>query len=166
MGWDNVLLDGAVDQGHVYKLGAGRLSIASTGRIRGDVNLLEGSLRLERSDALNQGTQLYAYANTRLEYESGVEVWTNLHAESTAHFCGQIVCPHPSGTGPYADGLQWHVAQSEATQHGLVFSHTPLYKTGQGVLYLAHPLVANTIQQDFHLIEGGLRLNSSTGAPL
>src|SRR5690625_3817354 len=160
LGWDNVLLDEPVDQGHVYKFGAGRLSLASTGRLRGDVNLLEGSLRLERADAVNYSTQLFTYANTRLEYGAGIEMWANLHAEPTAQFCGQIACPNTAGMGPYADGMQWHVAQGEASQHGLIFSQIPLYKTGQGVLYLAHPLVANTIQHDFHIVEGGLNLTS------
>src|SRR5699024_2807228 len=93
----------------------GRLAIRSTGALRDELDLLEGSLYLGRADIFTPyGARLITHPGTRLEYGSGVQMQGTMHLVPHPNYCGPIDCPVLKDTGPYANGLQWVVDAGSA----------------------------------------------------
>src|SRR5690625_4654247 len=166
--WENTLLNAPTERGNLYKLGAGRLAIHSEGHFNGAVHLLEGSLFLGSADIFAgvADSGVHAYAGSRLEYGRDVQMWGRLHLQDRPLRCGAVACPVNQAQGPYADGVQWVVDEGVASQYGAVFADVPIYKLGAGVLHLANRDVGPGIWGPLHVLQGGVRLNTASGAPM
>jgi len=168
LSWKNSILNAAHERSQLYKLGAGRLAIHTDGLFNGTLHLVEGSLFLAKADIFGgvADTGVRAYQGTRLEYGPDLQMWGRLDLDTQPISCGAVSCPSSGGQGPYADGLQWVVDQGVASQYGAIFGDVPVYKLGDGVLHLANIDVGPGMRGDFHVLQGGLRLATATGAPI
>lgn len=168
VGWKNSLLNAPNERSDLYKLGAGRLAIHSEGNFNGVMHLLEGSLFLGSADVFTgvADSGVHAYAGSRLEYGLDVQMWGRLDLQDHPLQCGAVACPVNHAQGSYADGMQWVVGEGVASQYGAVFADVPIYKLGAGVLYLGNIDVGPGIRGPFHVLQGGVRLNTASGAPM
>lgn len=167
--WRNQLLNQLSERSYLFKSGFGRLSVFSEGQFNGDWHVLEGALHFGRAGVFGgvADSGVHLYPGTRLEYDPGVLMWGRLYMhEQRPQWCGRWQCALESPQLFDEQGVQWVVRQGVATQRGVVFGDIPIYKLGAGVLHWQGIDVGPALRGPVHVLEGGLWVNTATGAPI
>lgn len=131
----------------IRKQGPGVWVLSAPNTVWGPVQLLEGGLSIQHSQAVGPDSHLDVMAGTWLDYAPGL----------VADF------PVQGHAQPGAAAIAWHVHGGQAQQTGPVFGAAVWNKTGDGVLWLDQRR-GGSLDGTFSVQQGGLGVRGSVPA--